>query len=87
MRKRVSFLAALKRELGLPDVTVLEGRAEELVRRSSELSGTFDVVVTRAAAPLPEILPIGMAYLKPGGLFLASVRHLDTYRYHGQGLP
>jgi 16S rRNA (guanine(527)-N(7))-methyltransferase RsmG len=45
-RKRVSFLAALKRELELSDLSILEGRAEELVKTRSDLAGTFDVVVS-----------------------------------------
>lgn len=69
-RKRVSFLAALKRELELTDVSVLEGRAEELVEKQSELAGAFDVVVTRAVGS--SILPVAMSYLRPGGLFLAG---------------
>ena len=69
-RKRVSFLAALKRELELSDLSILEGRAEELVKVRSELAGMFDVVVARAVgAPM---LPIAMTYLRPGGLFLAG---------------
>src|SRR5262245_31554106 len=69
-RKRVSFLAALKRELGLTDVLIFEGRAEELVKERTELAGTFDVVVARAAGS--SMLPIAMSYLRPGGLFVAG---------------
>jgi 16S rRNA (guanine527-N7)-methyltransferase len=69
-RKRVSFLAALKRELELSDLPVLEGRAEDLVKARSELAGTFDVVVARAVGA--SILPIAVTYLRPGGLFLAG---------------
>src|SRR5262249_2007545 len=46
-RKRVSFLAALKRGLELADVSVLEGRAEKLVQERPDLAETFDVVVAR----------------------------------------
>jgi 16S rRNA (guanine527-N7)-methyltransferase len=69
-RKRVSFLAGLKRELELSDLSILEGRAEELVKARSDLTGTFDVVVVRAVGA--SILPIAMTYLRPGGLFLAG---------------
>jgi len=69
-RKRVSFLAALKRELGLTDVLVFETRAEELVKERAELAGTFDVVVARAVGS--SMLPIAMSYLRPGGLFVAG---------------
>jgi len=69
-RKRVSFLAALKRELDLADVSVFEGRAEELVEQRPDLAGAFDVVVARAIGP--SIQPVAMTYLRPGGLFLAG---------------
>lgn len=69
-RKQVSFLAALKRELDLTDVLVLEGRAEELVPEQPGLAETFDVVVTRAVGT--RLLPTAMLYLKSGGLFIAG---------------
>lgn len=68
-RKRVSFLSALKRELELTDLVVLEGRAEELVK-FQDLAEGFDVVVARAVGI--SLLPIAMSYLRPGGLFLAG---------------
>jgi 16S rRNA (guanine527-N7)-methyltransferase len=69
-RKRVSFLAAVKRELELTDLVVLEGRAEDLVQQSPDLAEAFDVVVARAVGM--SLRPIAMRYLKPGGLFLAG---------------
>jgi 16S rRNA (guanine527-N7)-methyltransferase len=69
-RKQVSFLAALKRELDLTDLVILEGRAEEIAARQPALAGTFDVVVMRAVGM--RLLPTVMLYLKPGGLFIAG---------------
>ncbi len=69
-RKRVSFLLALKRELSLADVEILEGRAELISREHPDLLGRFDVVVARAVGSA--ILPMAMRYLKPAGLFVAS---------------
>jgi len=71
-RKRVSFLRSLKRELGLGDVTILEGRAEDLVRRQADLAGMFDIAVSRAVGPVQTLLPVAMQYLRSGGVFLAS---------------
>ena len=71
-RKRVSFLRALKRELGMANIEILEGRAEELVLSATELAGKFDVVVSRGVGALPDLLPAVMAYLLAGGLFIAS---------------
>jgi 16S rRNA (guanine527-N7)-methyltransferase len=69
-RKHVSFLATLKRELNLPGLTVLEGRAEHLVTERPSLAESFDVVVTRAVGA--KLISTAARYLKPGGLFLAG---------------
>ena len=66
-RKRVSFLLAACRELNLPDVTVLEGRAEDLVGEESILFGGFDAVVARAVGSEKRLLPVALRYLRPGG--------------------
>ena len=71
-RRRASFLTAVVRELALEGVSVLEGRAEDLVEVDPRLRGAYDAVVTRAAGPLPSILPLAMAFLRPGGRFIAS---------------
>lgn len=71
-RRRVSFLTAVVRELALEGVSVLAGRAEDLLEADPGLQGAYDVVVTRAVAPLPSILPLAMAFLKSGGRLIAS---------------
>ena len=71
-RKRVSFLRAVQRELRLEDVTIEEGRAEELVERKADLAGAFDAAVARAVGPVAAIRPIALKYLKAGGLLLIS---------------
>jgi 16S rRNA (guanine527-N7)-methyltransferase len=71
-RKRVSFLGALKRALGLEDLEVIEGRAEVVVRQIVESGGQFDVVIARAVAPPAELVPTALSYLKAGGCFIAS---------------
>jgi len=71
-RKRVSFLSALKRELGVANLEILEGRAESLIDGSPELRGKFDVVVSRAAGPIKLVLPIAMSYLAIGGLYVGA---------------
>jgi 16S rRNA (guanine527-N7)-methyltransferase len=70
--KRVSFLRAVVRNLGLPNAEVLDGRAETLARERPELQGRFDVAVARAVAG-PEVLwGLARPYLKPGGRLVAS---------------
>ena len=71
-RKRVSFLATVKRELGLVDMDIIHGRAEAVVSEHPALKGQFDAVVSRAAAPPPELIGTAALYLKPGGLLVAS---------------
>ena len=67
-RKRVSFLLAACRELGLPEVRVLEGRAESLVDQNPALSGSFDVVVSRAVGGESLMATAGDRYVRPGGM-------------------
>ena len=71
-RRRASFLTVVVRELALEGVSVLAGRAENLLEADPGLRASFDAVLTRAAAPLPSILPLAMAFLRPGGRFIAS---------------
>ena len=70
-RKRISFLRAACRELDLSDVVVLEGRAEELAV-SAQGSRAFDAVVCRAVGPPTRLLPMAMAFLRPGGILVVS---------------
>jgi 16S rRNA (guanine(527)-N(7))-methyltransferase RsmG len=70
-RKRVSFLSALRRELDLSDLEILEGRAEDVIKQHPEKSGVFDVVLSRALARTPALLVAIGGYLRPGGIFIA----------------
>jgi 16S rRNA (guanine527-N7)-methyltransferase len=70
-RKRASFLRAVQRELGAPNISVIEGRAGT-TEIGARLECAFDVVVSRAVGALHELLPIAMRYLKAGGVFVAS---------------
>jgi 16S rRNA (guanine527-N7)-methyltransferase len=71
-RKRVSFLRTACRELGLDEVTVVEGRAEAVAKLDPALRATFDVAVARAVARIEHLEPLAMPYLKPGGLLIVS---------------
>jgi len=79
-RKRVSFLAGLTRELKLPDVRVLEGRAEDLTEREGSLREAFDVVLSRATGV--DAVQTAIQYLRPGGVSIlggaASGSHPST---------
>ena len=65
LEKRCSFMnwAALK--ASLPNLRVQKARLGQ------EVHAQFDVVTERAMGQLPDILPICMQVVKPGGIFLA----------------
>lgn len=71
-RKPVSFLNALTRELGMADIVVRHGRAEDIVLELPELEGKFDFVLTRAVGLEVDLIDTAMTYLRPGGSLLAS---------------
>jgi 16S rRNA G527 N7-methylase RsmG len=71
-RKPVSFLNALTRELGMADIMVRHGRAEDIVVEVPDLEGKFDFVLTRAVGLGVDLIDTAMTYLRPGGSLLAS---------------
>ena len=71
-RKRASFLSTLKRELGLPQMRILEGRAEQIAREDIGFKGLFDAAVTRAVAPSPKFLTACLQYVTPSGCVILS---------------
>jgi 16S rRNA (guanine527-N7)-methyltransferase len=71
-RRRVSFLKTVKRELRLDDVAIFEGRAEAIRDEVVGARGLFDCVVARSVAPIGELAPVALGYLKPGGRLVAS---------------
>ena len=69
LARRVAFLEECIAQLGLANVTVVRGRAEEgPVRRSL---GGADVVTARAVAPLDKLAGWCLPLLRAGGLLLA----------------
>ena len=62
--KKVSFLRTVARELDLP-ITVLAVRTEQIDSRE-----TFDLITSRALAPLSELLPMASRFLTPNGHLL-----------------
>jgi len=62
--RRTTFLEEVCVELGISNVTVFRGRAEEV-------SETFDVVTARAVAGLEKLARWCMPLVKPGGYLLA----------------
>ncbi len=69
LNKRLVFLDAVCKELGLP-VTLVHARAEEGGRKP-ELRERFDVATARAVAALPTLCEYCLPFVKVGGTFLA----------------
>ncbi|GAB3655110.1 16S rRNA (guanine(527)-N(7))-methyltransferase RsmG [Actinocorallia lasiicapitis] len=64
--RRTTFLNEAVEELGLKNVTVRRGRAEEVTKEFA-----VDVVTARAVAPLDRLAGWGLPLLRPGGELLA----------------
>jgi 16S rRNA (guanine527-N7)-methyltransferase len=69
LARRTDFLTEARERLGLGNVTVLRGRAEEPAVR--EALGPVDVVTTRAVAPLDRQAGWCLPLLRSGGQLLA----------------
>ena len=65
--KKANFMKLLVSELNLDNVTILNKRAEDIKSFERE---QFDIVTSRAVAPLFAILELSTAYAKIGGLII-----------------
>ena len=68
--KKCDFLSAVKNELSLENVTVVNGRAEEKAKDSS-FRECFDCVTARAVARLNILAEYCMPFVKVGGRFVS----------------
>lgn len=68
--KKVSFLRQVAGALGMADVEVACGRAEELAHQA-RYRASFDLALARAVAPLPVLLEYALPFLRTGGYFIA----------------
>jgi 16S rRNA (guanine527-N7)-methyltransferase len=64
--KRIHFLTELVTLLGMKDVTLIHGRAEELSSKNA-----FDLVTARAVARLNILTELCLPFVKQDGLFIA----------------
>ncbi|MCX6011540.1 MAG: 16S rRNA (guanine(527)-N(7))-methyltransferase RsmG [Chloroflexi bacterium] len=69
--KKVSFLHHIKEKLGLNDVEIIVGRAEE-VAHVAQYRERFDLVLSRAVAPLPTLVELTLPFAAIGGSFIAQ---------------
>jgi 16S rRNA (guanine527-N7)-methyltransferase len=68
--KKVSFLHHIREKLGLNDVEIIVGRAED-VAHVPDYRECFELVLSRAVAPLPTLVELTLPFCARGGSFIA----------------
>ena len=66
LMKRINFLDAVVKELGLTNVSLVHSRAED-GGRDAKLREQYDIAVARAVAPLPVLCELLLPFVKVGG--------------------
>ena len=66
LMKRIGFLDAVVKDLGLTNVTLVHSRAED-GGRDVKLREQYDIAVARAVAPLPVLCELLLPFVKVGG--------------------
>jgi len=69
--KKATFLHHIKDKLGLENVETVVGRAEE-VAHLAEYRESFDIVLSRAVAPLATLAELTLPFCAVGGSFIAQ---------------
>jgi len=69
--KKVRFLEHMVSRLGLENVEVIKGRAEELGRDAAHRE-RYDLALARAVATLPVLVEYALPFCRLGGLFVAQ---------------
>jgi 16S rRNA (guanine527-N7)-methyltransferase len=69
--KKVGFLGHMVKALGLEDVDVVQGRAEELGRHP-DYREVFDVALARAVAQMAVLVEYALPLVRVGGIFVAQ---------------
>ena len=73
--KKLSFLEHIKKNLPLPNIEILKGRAETISNKG-RYREFFDAAVMRALAPFPIALELSAGFVKPEGyiMYYASAK-------------
>ncbi len=69
--KKAAFLHHLKEKLGLDNVDIVVGRAEE-VSHDAQYRERFDIVLSRGVAPLATLAELTLPFCIIGGSFIAQ---------------
>lgn len=70
LKKRITFLEEVGKEIELKNVEYIHGRAEEF-GKNNKYREKFDVVVSRAVANLKVLCEYCLPFIKVGGVFVA----------------
>lgn len=70
LNKRIQFLNAVIKELGLDGISTIHGRAEDFAKKA-EYRESFDLCVSRAVANLASLSEYCLSYVKVGGKFIS----------------
>ena len=80
--KKAAFLRHLQQTLELDNVEVVVGRAEEIAHQNNYRE-RFDIVLSRAVAPLPALVELTLPFCTISGCFIAQEKgsvDLETIR-------
>ena len=69
--KKATFLHHLKQKLRLDDVEIVVGRAEEIAHET-QYRERFDIILSRAVAPLSTLVELTLPFCAVGGSFIAQ---------------
>jgi 16S rRNA (guanine527-N7)-methyltransferase len=69
--KKATFLYHIRDKLELDDVDIVVGRAEEVAHKT-QYRENFDLVLSRAVAPLPALVELALPFCVLGGSFIAQ---------------
>jgi 16S rRNA (guanine527-N7)-methyltransferase len=75
LNKRIQFLQNVVDQLGLQDVQLIHGRAEDIARKE-QFRDTYDLVSARAVARMAVLNEFCLPFVKTGGIF-AAMKGLD----------
>ena len=70
LRKRIDFLSEVVSVLGLDNIKLFHGRAEDLAVNPAHREG-YDICVSRAVSALPVLCEYCLPFVRVGGVFLS----------------
>ncbi|MFH1076714.1 MAG: 16S rRNA (guanine(527)-N(7))-methyltransferase RsmG, partial [Pseudomonadota bacterium] len=70
-RKKVHFLKHIARTLKLSGVSIIEGNTSEIIRSHTEMTGQYNVVISRAIGSLKDFVKYGRPFAQAPGWLVA----------------